>query len=96
LHYRTEPFGFAYHYEKDLIAYVIIATIFWLFAFREAAPTAGQEEGTPRTTFDIEDGRRHPGRHKGDRGCPRCRQLRRVPADRRAAAADARLARRDK
>jgi DNA-binding LytR/AlgR family response regulator len=58
LHYRTEPFGFAYHYEKDLIAYVIIATIFWLFAFREAAPTAGQEEGTPRTTFDIEDGRR--------------------------------------
>lgn len=54
---RYYPFGeagFWYEYRKDLIAYVILAAIFWFFA-RDVAPAAASNG--PRM-IDIRDGKR--------------------------------------
>ena len=56
LHYPFGASGFFYEYRKDLIAYVVIAGIFWLFAApraRAAAPIP-----PPRRLFDIIEGNR--------------------------------------
>ncbi|HEY1605377.1 MAG TPA: LytTR family DNA-binding domain-containing protein [Allosphingosinicella sp.] len=59
LHYRFGASGFLYEYRKDLIAYVVIAGIFWLFAGprARAAPSAAPSP-PPRRLFDIADGNR--------------------------------------
>lgn len=59
LHYPFGASGFVYEYRKDLIAYVVIAGIFWLFA----APPARTADRAPprpppRRLFDIVEGSR--------------------------------------
>ena len=54
-HYRFDEAGFWYEYRKDLIAYVILATIFWLFTRQDrlAVPSSS----SPRM-IDIREGKR--------------------------------------
>jgi hypothetical protein len=54
-HYPLAGSGFWYEYRKDLIAYVLFATIFWFFTRRSEAPAVGP---SGRAMFDIRDGRR--------------------------------------
>ncbi len=54
-HYTFGEAGFWYEYRKDLIAYLILATIFWFFT-REDTPAAAASNG-PRM-IDIRDGKR--------------------------------------
>lgn len=59
LHYPFGASGFLYEYRKDVIAYVVIAGIFWLFAAppARAAPPASSPP-PPRRLFDIVEGNR--------------------------------------
>jgi hypothetical protein len=56
-HYSFGASGFVYEYRKDLIAYLVIAGIFWLFA--TPRPAAVAAEPSPQTRmFDIVEGSR--------------------------------------
>lgn len=54
-HYPFGESGFLYEYRKDLIAYVVWATIFWLFLHERSILTVASD--APRT-IDIRDGKR--------------------------------------
>jgi DNA-binding LytR/AlgR family response regulator len=54
-HYRFAPSEFVYEYRKDLIAYLVLAGIFWLFTRVGPAVAAAP---AARRSFDIVDGNR--------------------------------------
>jgi hypothetical protein len=54
-HYGFGESGFLYEYRKDVVGYIIIATIFWLF-LKEPQPPAVKTSGPQ--TIDIRDGKR--------------------------------------
>jgi hypothetical protein len=56
-HYPFGASGFVYEYRKDLIAYIVIAGIFWLFAAPRPAAAPPDPSGPPRM-FDILEGSR--------------------------------------
>jgi hypothetical protein len=58
LHYPFGASGFVYEYRKDLIAYVVIAGIFWLFAAPSARTVPAAASPPPRRLFDIVEGNR--------------------------------------
>jgi hypothetical protein len=57
LHYPFGASGFLYEYRKDLIAYVVIAGIFWLFS-APARTALAAPSPPPRRLFDIVEGNR--------------------------------------
>lgn len=59
LNYPFGASGFLYEYRKDLIAYIVIAGIFWLFAAPPSrAPRSEAPPPMPRRLFDIVEGNR--------------------------------------
>lgn len=58
LHYRFGASGFVYEYRKDLIAYIVIAGIFWLFAAPARKGSPPVLSAPPRRLFDIVEGSR--------------------------------------
>ncbi|HEV2596239.1 MAG TPA: LytTR family DNA-binding domain-containing protein [Sphingomicrobium sp.] len=54
-HYPFGESGFFYEYGKDVVGYVIIATIFWFFTTESETPAVATS--TPRT-IDIRDGKK--------------------------------------
>jgi hypothetical protein len=58
LHYPFGASGFLYEYRKDLIAYVVIAGIFWLFAAPSTRVTPATAAPPPPRLFDIVEGNR--------------------------------------
>ena len=55
-HYPFGESGFLYEYRKDLIAYVVWAAIFWLFARADEASPLDRSDGS--RIIDIRDGKR--------------------------------------
>lgn len=53
-HYPFGESGFWYEYRKDLLAYLVIASIFWLFTTR----TFGAARPTGARMIDIQDGKK--------------------------------------
>lgn len=58
LHYPFGASGFLYEFRKDVIAYVVIAGIFWLFAAPSARAAPAAPAPPPRRVFDIVEGNR--------------------------------------
>ena len=61
LHYPFGASGFLYEYRKDLIAYAVIAAIFWLLTGARPRPAPGSAAAPappPPSTFDILEGSR--------------------------------------
>lgn len=54
-HYPFGESGFWYEYRKDLISYILFASIFWFFTVRREGSAVS---GTLPATFDIRDGNR--------------------------------------
>ncbi|MFI4975579.1 MAG: LytTR family DNA-binding domain-containing protein [Caulobacterales bacterium] len=54
--YAWTPRGLPYEYRKDVLAYVVIAGVFWMLARPRQSPAPGEPNPSPPATFDIRDG----------------------------------------
>jgi hypothetical protein len=58
LQYRMALADIPYEYRKDLVTYLILAGVFWIFAKPTPNPVSTLNDGLPPRTFDIVDGSR--------------------------------------